>query len=428
MAKRVLYITAQTPWGRGETFTMATLLELKRQGVDLLVIPRNPPREVFHKEALDLLDNARWLPLLDVRMVCVCLMAFLTSASFWRALGRVLRNSRSPLILAKNLVVVPKASFIAMEIRKQGIGHVHAEWGSTTATVAYLVSQMTGIEWSFTLHRWDIDEDNMLKEKTRTAGFVRCISRQGKERLLAIIGDGYDSRVRVVYLGVTIPTRVVEAGKVADPVVLAVPASLLEVKGHEYLVKALSIVARRVTGGFQCVFYGDGPLRSSLERCVRQAGLTDSIKMPGVIPHERLMGLYGSGRVDIVVLPSVTASNGEHEGIPVALMEAMSYGIPVVSTQTGGIAELVVEGAGMIVEEKNAQQLAEAIAALLADVGLRRRTGIGGRRWVGREFNSTANTAQLIELMCRDGEHSGCRRSGGSRPATKPESPRGGSL
>lgn len=414
MGKKVLYITAQAPWGKGETFTMDTLLAIKRQGIDLLIIPRNPPREIFHREAGDLLEESRWLPRLDMRMVGVCLWALFTGASFRKALKRVIKDSRTPWILAKNLAVVPKATFIASEIRNENIGHIHAEWGSTTSTMAYLVSRMTGIDWSFTLHRWDIDEDNMLKEKVGAARFVRCISRQGRQRLLTIIGGGYDSKVRVIHLGVAMPARAVETAKLSDPIMLAVPANLVKVKGHEYLVKALSIVARRATRGFQCVFYGDGPLRPALERCVREAELIDNIRMPGMIPHERLMELYGSGRVDIVVLPSIVTSKGEHEGIPVALMEAMSFGIPVVSTPTGGIGELIVEGAGVVVEEKNAEQMAEAITALFADADLRQRTGSGGRRWVRREFDISANTSRLVELMsCACGCGSGPGEVGG---------------
>jgi len=150
---KIVYITAQIPWGRGETFLLEELFEIKRQGVDFLIIPRNPPKEVFHKETHELLENAVWLPLINFKMVISFLKTLFTTVSLWKILGIILIRSRNPWVFIKNLAVLPKGFLISQIVQKENINHIHAHWGSTTATMAYIVSRLTSIPWSFTLHR-----------------------------------------------------------------------------------------------------------------------------------------------------------------------------------------------------------------------------------------------------------------------------------
>jgi colanic acid/amylovoran biosynthesis glycosyltransferase len=117
----------------------------------------------------------------------------------------------------------------------------------------------------------------------------------------------------------------------------------------------------------------------------------------GVQPHADLMAALQAKRWDVAVLPSITLPDGEQEGIPVFLMEAMASGIPVVSTRTGGIPELVTEGAGMLVQEKNASALAAALAALARDRKLCSALGARGAEVVRDEFS--------VQAVMREFEH-----------------------
>jgi len=103
--------------------------------------------------------------------------------------------------------------------------------------------------------------------------------------------------------------------------------------------------------------------------------------------------------VDAVVLPSITTDDNEREGIPVALMEAMAYGIPVVSTRTAGIPELISEGAGLLVGEKEAQELAGAIEKLITDEELAAEIGKRGRERVEEEFHLQKNARLLLQCI-----------------------------
>ena len=395
---KIIYITTQTPWGRGETFIPEELLEMKRQEVDFLIIPRNPPKEIFHRDAKKLLENSIWFPLINFKIIVSFLKTFFTRIPFWKILENIIRYSRSPIILIKNLVVFPKGVFIAEMIRKKNIEHIHAHWGSTTATMAYIVSRLTSIPWSFTLHRWDIKENNMLKEKVRLAKFVRCISEHGKNELFQIIGKDYQEKIKVVHMGVKTPIDVSESEEPKGLFTIVTPANLLEVKGHKYLIEVCFNLVRQGIKNFQCFFYGDGPLRIKLESLIGEKKLTNFVKMPGVLPHEKLIKMYKNKEIDVVVLPSIITKI-EHEGIPVSLMEAMAYRIPVISTNTGGIPELLSNGAGIIVEEKSPKQLAEIILKIMKNKNLRKELAERGYQKVQKEFNIKKNTKTLLELM-----------------------------
>ena len=139
---KICYITVQAPFGAGEAFILEEMLEAKRQGVDLLIIPRNPSKEVFHKDAKELLENTIWLPLINLGMIFYFCRALLTKIALWKILGTIVRCSRTPWIFIKNMMVLPKGIFVSKIVQKESIIHIHAHWGSTTATMAYIVSRI----------------------------------------------------------------------------------------------------------------------------------------------------------------------------------------------------------------------------------------------------------------------------------------------
>ncbi len=401
---KICYITAQIPWGKGETFILEEMLEVKNQGHDLLIIPRNPPKVVFHEEAENLLKTALWLPLINLKIFFFFLRSLFAEKTLWKTLSVILKESRNYKIFFKNLVVFPKSVFIAKIIRDAEIEHIHAHWGTTTSTMAFVVSQITGIPWSFTLHRWDITENNLLEMKIKSAKFTRIISEHGRNELLDIIGKDYEDKVMVLYMGVEIPEGIQTATDKKNNISkfkIAVPANLVEKKGHRHLIEACSFLVKQGVKNFQCFFYGEGPLKTRLENLIKERGLTDYIEMPGVLPHEELKKMYKNQEIDLVVLPSIITESGELEGIPVALIEAMAYGIPVVSTNTGGIPELLSDNAGVIVKEKSPEQLSEVMIRIIKDEAFRNTISTIGLQKVREKFNGEKNIKTLLELIKR---------------------------
>ncbi len=401
---RIAYITAHTPFGRGETFVLEEMLAVVELGVDLLIVPRNPPREVFHGSARQISDRAIWLPLFNWQIFLYFLKAVALNLRLWGIIGRMICHSRTLKILVKNLAVVPKAIFVAGLLQKEPVDHIHAHWGSTTASMAWVISELTGIPWSFTLHRWDIAENNLLKLKVGRASFARCINENGRREVLQLVGETYYDKVKVIHMGVRLPEKaIIELRPSRSEFVFACPANLLPIKGHLFLIEACALLVNRDIRNFRCLLIGEGPLEGEIRRQIAKLGLGEVVTLVGGLPHEELLQMYSHGEIDAVILPSIVTDKGEKEGIPVALMEAMAYGIPVVSTDTGGIPELLSGKAGIIVREKDARELAEAIEKLMKEDKLRKEIGEAGRMRVRGYFNLVENTRTLLEEIKRSG-------------------------
>lgn len=393
---KIAYITAKVPWGRGETFILAEMQAMQNLGVDLVVIPRNPPKEVFH-QTTKVLSNSIWLPLVNFNMARFFLVNLLINLRLWKVIFRVIRHSRTPLILIKNFIIVPKAVYLALIVRNHGVDHIHAHWGSTTATMAFIASELSGIPWSFTMHRWDITENNMLVAKAKKATLLRCISKAGQEELLSIIGKEYSKKVYLIHMGVPVSDIVFKRQSQENKLyTIACPANLVTVKGHEYLIRACKLLVEKGSISFQCLIIGDGPLFYELKQLVGQLDLDKYIHFYGHLPHEKLMYMYEKEEIDVVVLPSIRTEDGEKEGIPVALMEAMSYGIPVIATKTGAILELLDNNSGIVVDEKAPMQIADALEAFIEHPELAYGVGERGRNKVCNEFDINKNSKLLL--------------------------------
>jgi glycosyltransferase involved in cell wall biosynthesis len=306
-----------------------------------------------------------------------------------------LRGSRSPGVSLKNLAVVPKALWLAEVAARWKANHIHCHWGGTTATMALLASKLSGIPWSLTVHRWDIVENNLLANKIQSASFTRFISEDGL-RMARALGVVSDAKVGVLRMGVALPSRTIDRKRPGN--VVLCPARLVEVKGHRFLLEAWRILKNRGVAG-ELWLAGDGELRPQLMSLAKALGLLDSVKFLGAVPHAKLLQLYEAGMVAAVALASIDLGHGYHEGIPVALIEAMSYGIPVVSTETGGTPELVVPGTGLLVPAKDAGALANALHSLLPDDCLSKQLGESGRRRAMESHDIVRVAAELARAF-----------------------------
>lgn len=396
----IAYITAHTPFGRGETFILEELLALAELGADLVIVPRNPPKEIFHAEASRLLSVTARVPLLDRRIVLNFLGILFREPLLGRLLREIAKHSRSLLVLIKNLIVVPKSVFVAGLLKEKRVKHIHAHWGSTTSTMAWIISELLGVPWSLTVHRWDISENNMLELKIDRSTFTRCISEGGRRAVLDIVGNKMQNKIHVLHTGVKCILEPPIGHHYSSPVfTIACPANLVPKKGHQFLVEACRLLCERGNDRFRCLIIGQGPLLSKIGQQVNHAGLRDHVVFTGQLPHNVLIDLYRRGEVNAVVLPSITTFKGEKEGIPVALMEAMSFGIPVVSTDTGEISELLSDGAGTLVAEKDALQIAVVLERLIEDKNLVEMLSKKGYQRVITEFNLAGIVQKLYTMI-----------------------------
>ncbi len=172
---------------------------------------------------------------------------------------------------------------------------------------------------------------------------------------------------------------------------------MVEKKGFRILIEAAALLKAR-GGDFEIQAIGDGPEEAELRTAVADGGLGDIVTLHGSKPHDFVLGRMTNS--DCLVLPSVTATDGDQEGIPVTLMEAMATGLPVVSTYHSGIPELVSDNeTGLLVPERDATALAEAIERLMDDPDLGQRLAVNARQFVMTNFNAGVQNRALFDLI-----------------------------
>jgi glycosyltransferase involved in cell wall biosynthesis len=386
------------PFGSEEQFLVAEARELTRQGCEILIVPRSPEGRVFNQDAAALAHHSLRRSLLSPSVLSLAVLECLKHPRATARVLALLSKSRGASVLARNILVLAKGIWLARVARRWHTDHIHAHWGRTTATIALIASELTGIPWSLTLHRDDIAHPNLLTIKMHKASFTRFISRSGMDIARDVGASGPPDRLCVIHMGVFLPELPPAAAGDRTGFLALCPAHLYPVKGHQYLIRAVRLLKDR---GLACPLWiaGQGQLLKTLQHQVATLELEDMVSFSGQIPHERILDWYRNCQIDVVVLPSVDLQCHEHEGIPVALMEAMAYGIPVVSTATGGIPELIGEEAGIMVSPQDPEALADALQQLILDPILRSQVGLAGRQRIEKEYAVERTTADLLARM-----------------------------
>jgi colanic acid/amylovoran biosynthesis glycosyltransferase len=328
-----------------------------------------------------------------------------TAAGYWlvrrplRLLGAVARviagTWRHPRTLARSIATLPLAAAHARTVRNERISHVHAHFASYPALAAWLCGRLAGVPYSFTAHAYDIFvSQDLLAEKVAGAEFVVTISEFNR-RFLRDFGGDRLSPVEVVHAGVdprqyvfrerTIPSR--------GPVAALCVATLQEKKGHAVLLEALASVPELERLNVDLV--GGGELRVPLEERVAALGLGERVRFLGARDEAEVRARLE--RADLFVLPSLIAADGQMEGLPVVLIEALACGVPSVSTRLSGIPELISDrDNGVLAEPGDAASLAASLRWVVdgGELDL-----AAGRRLVEREFDVRKSAARMAELL-----------------------------
>lgn len=387
-----------------ETFIFREMTAMERLGwhVNLYPLIRQRP-SVVHEAALGWQDRARWLTLLSGGMVRANARAAGRSPHrYGRLWLTVLReNARCPGFLLRSIVIVPKAVLAAERMQGEGVTHVHAHYATHPALAAWVVQQVTGIPYSVTAHAHDIfTPGSMTATKLRGAAFVVAVSDYNVQHLAKVFGSDLADKTHVVHCGVDVEryrySPATTRSGPSRPVQVLSIGSLQEYKGHAYLVRACALLGDRLE--FSCVIVGEGNERRRLERLVRSLGLESCVTLVGAMREDEVAEFLA--HADCFVQPSVIAANGQMEGIPVALMEAMACGVPVVATALSGVPELVRDGVtGLLVPPRDPEALAEAVLAVSRHPLAAADRAAAGRQLVQEEFSLSRSAGQLDALI-----------------------------
>ncbi len=388
--KKILYIAARFP-ALSATFIDREIRALAAAGYQISVVSRWTT--LVGEVSEDTLDYYRNTLYLDqagtVRQILAQLHVLFAKPLAWFKNLRLIfdekeiKNSRDRFRLLKHFI---EAGYVYTRLRNEGVSHIHAHFLNAPTSIALFLSRYLDIPYSFTMHGSNIHLDPlMLKTKLLLCKKAVTISQFNRNFLIDKYGADIKEKINVIHCGIDPemfrPEPRVSAG---PPVILAV-GRLIEIKGFRYLLEACRILKESGLK-FSCLIAGDGEDMEMLtEKCV-ELGIEDAVKLLGSQSHQNVMHLLQDA--SIFVLPSIVTEKGGREGIPVALMEAMAMELPVVSTKTAGIPELVGDGKeGLLVEHSSASELASAIGFLLKNPDVGGNMGKMGREKVNKIFN-----------------------------------------
>ena len=270
-----------------------------------------------------------------------------------------------------------------------GVTHLHAHFANDPTTVAWFAARLAGLGYSFSAHAKDVwtQEPAWLARKIDDARFVVTCTEHNRARLEALAENG--ASVLRAYHGIrTDRFAPAAAAPPGDPLILSV-GRLVPKKGFATLLAAFRALADRGVP-FRGEIVGEGPLRAELAATINRLGLAGHVLLPGPMSQGALLERYRAARAFAIACE--VQADGDRDGIPNVVVEAMAMGLPVVATRVSGIPECVADGVtGLLVPERDPAALAEALARVLEDPALGRGLGQAGRVRIEREFDADAN-------------------------------------
>ena len=388
-SQRLLFLSSSFPYGLIDRFFAPEVREFVRQGVDVLAVPVRPTGTLTTDDAESLAVRR---PLFDLAIARGALAETVRSPLGVGRSFALLFRSPAPSVLLRNLVAFPKALWVARLARSWNADHIHAHWAGPPSTVAFIASRLSGVPFSFTAHFADIAANNLLREKSASARYVRFIATAMME-LARETAPGIDeSRWVLVRFGVEMPEGVAPREALGDPPVLLMGARFDPEKRHDLLFEA---TRRLLDEGIDVEVWlaGAGPTEERIKQLAHRLGVDGSVRFQGSVPRAVLLEWLASGQVDAAVLPS------DGEGLPVFLIEALANYVPAIGADAGGVAELLGDGCGEVVPLDDAGALADAISRVLRTPDLRERMVRAGRARVEREFAIESVVRRLRELL-----------------------------
>jgi glycosyltransferase involved in cell wall biosynthesis len=261
--------------------------------------------------------------------------------------------------------------------------------------VALVIGRLLNMPYSATAHATDIYVNPvLLPEKIKEARFIATCTQYNKDHLTTAVGPEISRKVHRIYHGLDMSHYHPQHQPTAKPLLISV-GQLKEKKGFTYLLQACHLLKERGYD-FECQIVGEGALRSELEAQIRQLHLENVVTLCGSLPHGAVIDKYKQAA--LFALPCVVQADGERDGIPNVILEALAMELPVVSTDHSGIPEVIEDGKnGLLVPTEQVVPLAEALASLLDDADLRQKLGSKGRETIMGSFSVESNVEKLLK-------------------------------
>jgi colanic acid/amylovoran biosynthesis glycosyltransferase len=379
-----------------ETFVVNEILAHEAAGLEVEIFALRPTSDTHFQ---DIISRVRapvtYLPSGGIKAVdfwTALEEAAIWSPKLWTTLGQAAGEDARD---------VYQAALLAREAQVRGVTHLHAHFASVSTTVARLAARFAGMPYTFTAHAKDIFHESVcpedLRRKLKDAARVVTVSGFN----LQYLRENYSpeaQRTHRVYNGMDLQRFTYKAPLHRPPRIVAV-GRLVEKKGFADLIEACDILA--ASGRlFSCQIVGEGELEADLRARIERSGLAGRVSLIGPRPQGEIVGLICEAAA--FVAPCVVGGDGNRDGLPTVLLEAMALGTPCVSTDVTGIPEVLRdEQTGLMVSQRDPASLAEAIERLIGDSALRVRLAKQARRLIEADFDIHRNAARLRELFAQ---------------------------
>ncbi len=392
--QRVGYIVKRYPC-YSETFIVNEILAHEAAGLDIEIFSLRPTLDSHFQDIIS-----------QVQAPVHFLRGYkrLQGIKLWEAIeqvSEVIPEIWSRLVYSEGEDVhnIFQALQIAYKAHSTGITHLHAHFATSPTSVARLASHFAEIPYSFTTHAKDIFhqdvEYNDLERKLRDATTTIAISDYNRNYLCQTY-SATAGKVRRIYNGLDLQKFPFRSPEKCPPQIISV-GRLVEKKGFSTLIEACALLAKRGCR-FTCQIAGKGVLEAELRSLIEQLHLTDVVKLIGPQPQNKIIELVQEAAV--FVGPYIIGSDGNRDGLPTVLLEAMALGTPCISTNVTGIPEVIKDReTGLLVPQLDPIALAAEIETLLNNPYLRVRLAMKARKLIVEKFDIHRNTTDVRQVF-----------------------------
>lgn len=381
-----------------ETFVVTEIIAREARGEQIEIFALRPNDDTrFHAELARVKAPVRAVPVpRRLSSAWDVLRRAQADAALTAAVARHL-----PELLAVEADDACQAVEIARQARERGITHLHAHFGSTATTVARLAASLAGIPYSFTAHAKDIFHSSVdardLEDKIRDAAFTVTVSDFNLRHLRQAFPAA--GTVVRVYNGLDLARfPFVERRPRSGPLRLLAVGRLVEKKGFALLIDAVERLCAEGTEATLDIV-GEGELGPQLRARASGSG---GIRFLGPLPQDEVSARLRAA--DVFVAPCLVAADGNADGLPTVLLEAMASGVPCVSTAVTGIPEIIRDGrTGVLCAPGNLDSLADGLRRVSRPDYPVAETTRRARLLVEQHFDAAVQAGRLAELTAADG-------------------------
>jgi len=401
---KIAYLAPELP-SLSATFVTNEILALESKGLEVHPFSVHKPGHQAHgKQAEDLAERTEVLYDRSIFQTFTSLLKVFVKAPVRTMKAKALLISdmfKVGLFSLQSLKLAYqflRGAYLAGQLIEKKVHHLHIHFAHVPTQIGMYAATMAGIPFSFMVHANDIFERPLLiKEKVARSHKTMSISQFNIDLMKR---KGADlKQIEIVRCGVDANQYGDLEGKQDSNTefVIGTIGRLVEKKGIDTLIDAAKVLKEK-NYSFRIEIAGDGPLRTELEAQVQDLELGDRIQFLGSLPHMEVMKWMK--QLNAFVLAGKKDRNGDMDGIPVVLMEAMMLGIPVISTKLSGIPELVIhEETGLIGEPGSAFELSQNLIRYIESEGLVERLIPLARQRIETEFDRSLNADRLIRIF-----------------------------